>query len=127
MSNPALLRVLRSGALTDSHIGSAARREQPHGLFGGERYVATFSSMPASHKNMSPTEHAKAMEKMKSIKKKSRKEKKGGDSDSSDSDSNSDSDDGDMKSKKYNNCEGSEKYNNSEKKKKKKKSNSWSY
>ena len=90
MSNPALLRVLRSGSLTDTHIGQSTRVDNPFPLFAGERYHATFSAMPASHAKMSPEEHSKAMAKMKGGDKK--KEKKGDDSSSeSESDGEGDS------------------------------------
>jgi len=82
MSNPALLRMLRSGVTTDMHIGRSTRQENPFPLFAGETYKATFS-MPASHASMSPAEHAKAMAKMKGGDKK-KKEKKGDASSSDD-------------------------------------------
>ena len=48
MSNPALLRILRSGALTEGHIGTTARREQPMGSLVANATWPAFSSMPAS-------------------------------------------------------------------------------
>ena len=47
MSNPALNRLLRSGGLSDFHVGReapAARLGDPHVLFAGERFHATFSA-----------------------------------------------------------------------------------
>ena len=48
MSNPALLRMLRSGATTDMHVSrdsasAVAQRGNPHVLFSGETYHGRFS------------------------------------------------------------------------------------
>lgn len=48
MSNPALLRMLRSGATTDMHVSrdsasAVAQRGNPHVLFSGETYRGQFS------------------------------------------------------------------------------------
>ena len=48
MSHPALNRLMRSGGLTDFHIGrsgSAAHVGNPHVMFAGERYVHLASAM----------------------------------------------------------------------------------
>lgn len=93
MSNRALDRLLRGGGLgglTSFHIpqGHGAGRGDPHVLFRGESYHATFSA--SEHKGVNMKHDYSRIENREE--KSSKKKKGGGDDGSSDSDSDSDDD-----------------------------------
>lgn len=89
MSNPALNRLLRTGGLTDFHVGrdgaaATAARGNPHIMFAGETYQGRFSA-----KSYAESHNFEKKENREEKGSKSEKRKKGGD-DGSGSDSDDD-------------------------------------
>ena len=89
MSNRGLDRLLRSGGLTDFHVGrdaaaAVSRRGNPHTMFSGETYRGRFSMNKAKDAEGYKKEHA--FEKKENREGKSEKRKKSDDDSGSESD-----------------------------------------